>query len=141
MKLLHFQSTHQLLQLQCIRLLQVTILLVWNLIFSNSKSEDKEEKSIRTKRHILLMFERPFEPLVLPKGPRNTRFDIPDNYWVRNHVPQTDFSLYFIFLYYALIIIQNTHKIAMQYKYRYFYLYLEHSLYFHNFQKQLSFRT
>lgn len=56
------------------------------MIFSHSKSEDKEEKSIRTKRHILLMFERPFEPLVLPKGPKNTRFNIPDSYWVSKHV-------------------------------------------------------
>lgn len=56
------------------------------MIFSNSESKDKEDKSMRIKRLILLMFERPFEPLVLPKGPKNTRFNIPDSYWVSKHI-------------------------------------------------------
>lgn len=56
------------------------------MIFSNSESEDKEDKSMKIKRLILLMFERPFEPLVLPKGPKNTRFHIPDSYWVSKHI-------------------------------------------------------
>lgn len=64
--------------------MHVHTVLVMCILFRRGHPSTEDEKNNKIKQAILLLFDRPNEPIFLPKGPKNTVFVLPDHYWVRN---------------------------------------------------------
>lgn len=42
---------------------------------------------VSDKKNLLLLYHRPLEPSFLPKGDKNTVFDVPQDYLVKEYLP------------------------------------------------------